>query len=159
MSDTKAGEIKARLSQTRATLLDYLQGLTAAEWETAVQSEDARWTVADIVRHLVNAEKGMIGLIEQFQQGNDPVPPDFDLARFNQRGVQKSQEIPPPDLLAALNSNHVRLLQVIDGLAPEDWQKKGRHGSMRILTIEEVCQVIATHDNTHLTDIQNALNQ
>ncbi len=157
MSDVKKDEIKARLHQTRTALVDCLQGLTATEWETAVQSEDARWTVADIVRHIVSAEKGMIGLIQQFQQGNDPVPADFDLARYNQRSVQKSQELSPPDLLAALNDNHMRLLQVIEGLAPEDWQKKGRHGSMRILTIEEVCQVIADHDATHLADIQNAL--
>ncbi|GIK54983.1 MAG: DinB family protein [Chloroflexi bacterium] len=158
MSDAKKDEICEKLNQTRATLLDYLQGLEAERWDTAVQSEDAQWTVADIVRHLVSAEKGMIGLIEQFQQGNDPLPADFDLARYNQRSVQKSQELTPADLLAALESNHTRLLQVIDGLSAEDWQKKGRHGSMRILTIEEVCHVIAGHDMTHLADIQKAMS-
>ncbi|HRQ39706.1 MAG TPA: DinB family protein [Chloroflexota bacterium] len=158
MTDAKKDEIVAELNETRTALLEYLRGLQAEEWDTAVQSEDARWTVADIARHIASAEKGMIGLIEQFQQGNDPVPPDFDLARYNQRNVQKSQELTPVDLLTALNDNHTRLLQVIDGLAPEDWQKKGRHGSMRILTIAEVCRVIAAHDLTHLADIQKALS-
>lgn len=157
MSDIKKDEIEERLNQTRAALLDCLQGLGAEEWATAVQSEDAQWTVADIVRHLASAEKGMIGLIEQFQQGNDPVPADFDLARFNQRSVQKSQELTPADLLATMDANRTRLRQVIEGLSPEDWQKKGRHGSMRILTIEEVCHVIADHDLAHLADIQKAL--
>lgn len=158
MSEAKKDEIREKLSQARTTLLDYLQGLEAEQWATAVQSEDAQWTVADMVRHLASSEKGMINLIEQFQQGNDPVPADFDLARFNQRSVQKSQELTPADLLAALESNHTRLLQVIDGLSAEDWQKKGRHGSMRILTIEEVCHVIAGHDMTHLADMQKALS-
>ena len=157
MPDPKKEEIREKLNQTRAPLFACLQGLGVEEWQTAVQSEDAQWTIADLVRHLISAEKGMTGLIIQFQQGNDPVPPDFDRERYNVRSVEKLQHLTPPELLETMTANRNQLMQVIDTLAPEDWQKKGRHGSLRIMSIEEVCQVIADHETAHLADIQKAL--
>lgn len=157
MGKDKKVEIEEKLGQTRAALLSFLQGLSAAEWETAVQAEDANWTIADVVRHLVNAESGMTTLIEKFKVGEDPVPPDFDRERFNKSRVRKSQDVPPAQLLAQLETNRVKLMAVLADLQPEDWQKKGRHASLRILTIEEVCQVIADHEGSHLEDLKKAL--
>jgi uncharacterized protein (TIGR03083 family) len=157
MSDAKKEEIREKLNQARIALFDCLQGLEATEWQTAVQSEDARWTVADLVRHLINAEKGMTGLIVQFQQGNDPVPPDFDRERYNVRSVEKIQHLTPAAMLETMTANRNQLLQVIATLAPDDWQKRGRHASLRIMSIEEICHLIADHETAHLADIQKAL--
>lgn len=157
MSDAQKAQIHEKLNQTRATLFDCLQGLDTEEWQTAVQSEDARWTIADLVRHLISAEKGMTGLIVQFQQGNDPVPPDFDRERYNVRSVEKIQHLTPPEMLETMTANRNQLLQVMATLTPDDWQKSGRHASLQIMTIEEVCHVIADHETTHLADIQKAL--
>ncbi len=154
----KKETIVQRLSETREPLLAFLQGLDEAAWETAVQSEDAQWSISDIVRHLVNAEKGMTGLIVEFQKGNNPVPADFDLARFNQRGVEKAQILGPNALLATMKENRSNLLTFIATLNEEDWQKKGRHASLAIYTIEEVCQIIAGHEANHLADMQKAIN-
>ncbi|MCP4361528.1 MAG: DinB family protein [Chloroflexi bacterium] len=146
-----------KLEETRQSLLMFLQGLNVAEWHTAVQTEDAAWNVADIVRHLINAEKGMTGLIEQFQQGNNPVPPDFDRERYNRRAVEKTATMTPPEVLAALAENRTHLRQVIAGLTAEDWQKKGRHASLRIMTVEEVLQMIADHEQAHLEEMQQRI--
>ncbi len=159
MAEEKKAAIRIKISETRSALLALLQDLTAEEWHTAVQSEDAQWTLADVVRHLINAEKGMTGLIVQFQQGNDPVPPDFDRERYNVRAVQKSQALTPADMLHALEMNHANLLQVIDSLSADDWQKKGRHASLHIMSVEEVCHTIADHESWHLADIKQALGR
>lgn len=158
MTDIKKAGIEDKLMQTRADLVELLVGLDEKGWQTAVQSEDAHWSVADIIRHLMNAEKGMTRLIQEFQQGNDPVPPDFDLERYNIRSVQKTQELAPAALLQALATNRMQLLQLIDQLRDDDWQKKGRHASMRIMTIEEVCHAIANHEAQHLEEIKKAFN-
>jgi hypothetical protein len=48
---------------------------------------------------------------------------------------------------------------LIDGLAEEDWQKEGRHGSMQMMTIEEVVETIAEHEAQHLADLREALGR
>jgi len=158
MEKDKKVEIQMKLTETRAALFSFLQGLSDTEWETAVQTEDANWTIADVVRHLVNAESGMTSLIEKFKMGEDPVPPDFDRERFNKSRVRKTQDVPPAQLLAQLETNRAHLMTVLDDLQPEDWPKKGRHASLRILTIEEVCHVIADHEGSHLEGMKNAIS-
>jgi uncharacterized protein (TIGR03083 family) len=159
MSDEKKVEIREKLIQTRSDLLALLAGLDEGGWQTAVQSEDAEWTVADMVRHLMNAEKGMTGLIQQFQQGNDPVPPDFDRDKYNVRSVEKTQELSTAHLLSALETNHRQLLEMVDSLEPDDWAKQGRHANLSIMTIEEVCRIIAYHENLHMADIKQAVGR
>ncbi|HFE67630.1 MAG TPA: DUF664 domain-containing protein, partial [Chloroflexi bacterium] len=101
MNDPKP-EIIQKLNETRSALMAFLQGLDEAQWETAVYSEGETWTAADVLRHLVNAESGMTGLIVQWQMGADPVPPDFDLARFNKSMVAKAKNKTPAELLAEM---------------------------------------------------------
>ena len=139
-------------------LADILTDADKEQWETAVQTEDQQWTVSDIVRHLTNAESGMTNLIKEFQQGKDPVPPDFDRERYNNRSVAKKQDMTPADLMEAMTTNRTKLLEFIETLEEEDWQKKGRHASLNIYTIEEVCHVIADHEAAHLQDMQTAVH-
>ena len=159
MADKKKMEIVEKLNEERAELLQFFEGLTDDDWETAVYDEEAHWTVADILRHLVDAEKGMTGLITQWQQGRDPVPPDFDLARWNNRVIQKAAEKSPDELLAELRQNRINLLSFIEILQPEDWTKRGRHGSLQILSIEQVCHLIANHELDHLKVMRESVGQ
>lgn len=156
MVDARKSEVIEKLNLTRGNLFAFLAGLDEAAWETAVQSEDAQWTIADLVRHLMNAESGMTGLIEQFKAGKDPVPPDFDRERYNQSRVKKTQALTPQELMAQMSANREHLLTVIESLEDGDWSKKGRHASLRIMTIEEVCHLIADHESVHLEEMKKA---
>ena len=157
MLENKQEEIVNKLNNNRATLLTFFEGLDARDWETAVYHEDITWTFTDILRHLVDAERGMTGLIIQWQQGKDPVPPDFDLARWNNRVVQKTAVDSPAELLSELAANRSNLLSLIKELQPEDWGKQGRHGSLRIMNIEQVCHLIADHELSHLDVMEKAI--
>jgi hypothetical protein len=150
VANLKKVEITAKLNEERAALLAFFEQLADADWKTAVYHEESNWTITDILRHLVDAERGMTGMISQWQQGKNPVPPDFDLARWNNRVIQKAAEKNPAELLAEFNKNRSNLLNLIDTLQPEDWAKQGRHGSLRIMSIEEVCHLIADHEQDHL---------
>ncbi|NJL55631.1 DinB family protein, partial [bacterium] len=65
------------------------------------------------------------------------------------RVVQKAAEKTPNDLVAEFRQNRINLLSFIDTLHDEDWHKQGRHGSLRIMSIEEVCHLIADHELDH----------
>lgn len=157
MENDKKAEILNKLYEERTRLLDFLTGLTSVGWQTAVYSEEANWTFADVLRHLVDAERGMTNLMQQWQQGQDPVPPDFDLTRWNARVVSKAADKSPAQLLAEFGLNRQQLMAFIETLQPEDWGKKGRHGSLRIMTIEEVCHLIADHELSHLAVMETAV--
>jgi hypothetical protein len=158
MSEAKKAEIRAKKIRIRQELMALLQGLSETEWETAVYADGADWKISDILRHLVNAERGMTTLITQFLQGNDPVPADFDRERYNQRIVQKSKEKSPAELMAELEENEAAFLETLTTITEADWNKKGRHASLHILTIEELCHLIPDHEQSHILDIQKALN-
>jgi uncharacterized protein (TIGR03083 family) len=158
MSETKKAEIREKKIRVRQELMTVLRGLGESEWETAVYIEGTQWTISDLLRHLVNAERGMTNLIIEFLKGNDPVPADFDRERYNKRIVAKAKEKSPDELMAELEENEAVFLETLAVITEKDWTKKGRHASLRIMTIEEICHLIPDHEQTHLLDIQRALS-
>ncbi len=156
MSDQKE-TLRQHLFDSRATLMDCLNSLTPEQWQTVIFSEENQWTATDILRHLVTAQRGMIAQITQIQQGGSGVPDDFDLARWNARSVQKTQDKTVAALLTDLADGQTNLFAVMDTMQADDWEKKGRHGSGRILSIAEIAHLIGSHENTHAQDIRQAL--
>ncbi|MCA9958583.1 MAG: DinB family protein [Anaerolineales bacterium] len=157
MTDEQKHALITQLQETRQELLALLAGLTDEEWETAVYSEASDWTVADLLRHLVGAESSMTRLMMLIRDGGEGVPEDFDLNRWNARVVQKSKEKPVTDLHTEIVQNRAQLLSFINSLTDDDWEKKGRHGSGQVMSIAQICQIIADHETTHMKDMRTAL--
>ncbi len=157
MTDSRKLAIKAKLTEARQGLLSLVTPYGDKEWATAIYSEDQVWTAADILRHLTSAESSMTRLIELIRDGGDGVPADFDLQRWNARGIQKAGQKAPQDLMAEMSLNRDKLFAVIDGLQDNDWSKSGRHGSLRIMTIEEILNLIGDHESQHTQDIRKAV--
>ena len=161
MSNTKKEEIREALSGARQELLSLLSGLGEWQWAAPVftHEEEDGWSVADVLRHLVDSERGMTAQMKIIAEGGEGVPPDFDLSRWNARAVARAKDKVPAELLAEMEKNRERLFDFIDSLAAEDWNKKGRHASLRIMSIEEIARLIADHERRHTADIQAALER
>ncbi len=151
--------LREQLEESRRELLRVLAGLSEAEWETAVYAESTTWQVIDLLRHLTEAESSMTRLMALIRDGGSGVPDDFDLDRWNAGRIKKTLGKSTDDLLADMAQNRASLLAFMDSLAEADWAKKGRHGSGRVMTIEEICAVIADHEATHTADIRAALGK
>jgi hypothetical protein len=156
MVSEKAAGIKEKLNETREELIDLAGELTDDQWNLAVFGEDSDWRVIDIVRHVADSERGMTNLMKQIKEGRDGVPPDFDIDRWNRRAVSKLQHKSPQELLEWMNENRMELFSFIDTLDEDDWDKKGRHASLRIMSIEEICHLIADHEHMHLLGVRQA---
>ncbi len=148
MSDRKSA-ILDLLDQTRQTLKGVLDHVVPDDWEKTVQEEDQKWTVRQILAHLVDAQKGMTGQIARINAGEEPIPPDFDLNRWNKRAVEKSAERTPQELLVALDEGRVTLKRTLDAMSDSDFDKKGRHSSLQIMSLEEIARQIGTHESDH----------
>ena len=156
MSQAMKDAIKKKLTTVREETVRVLNGLTEEQWQAPVYSDEgAEWRVIDVVRHVADSERGMTALMAQVQAGGEGVPPDFDLTRWNRRVVAKLQDKGPADLLAGMSANREALFAFIDTLADDDWAKQGRHASQRILSIEQVCHLIADHERSHIQEIAN----
>ncbi|MBE2200398.1 MAG: DinB family protein [Anaerolinea sp.] len=159
MNEEQKQALLMQLQTTRQELMALLAGCTETMWGTAVYAETSDWTLTDLLRHLTGAESSMTKLMALIRDGGEGVPEDFDLNRWNARVVQKSQEKTVPNLLAEMAHNRASLLSFIESLSDDDWDKKGRHGSGQILSIAQICQLIADHETSHMQDIRAILGE
>ena len=158
MADDRKEAIKGKLTANRDALLATVGNLTEAQWSTQAYSEGSEWAVTDILRHVADSERGMTSLMIQIKGGGEGVPPDFDLTRWNQRVVNKLSDKGPQELLEGMVESRKALIGFIEALEDGDWEKKGRHASLKIMTIEEICHLIADHEALHLAGIRQALD-
>ena len=80
------------------------------------------------------------------------------LERFNRRSVEKRAETTIEEARAALQQTEAEREAWLDTLDEATLQKSGRHGSLHILSIEQILGVIADHDRDHANDIAKVLN-
>ncbi len=152
--------IMEKLAATRADLVKVARELDWDSWTHPVYGHggEKEWSAMDLLRHLVWAEGGMLRLMRQIRAGEEGAPADFDLDRYNAAGVNKLKDEMPADLLLRLEKNRNELLAFVESLEEGDWEKKGRHGSLRIMSIREILERIADHEAQHLADLREALS-
>lgn len=157
MTPERKDALLHKLSANRAALLALCTDLTDAQWHARAFGEGSEWEVGDVLRHLADSERGMTALMARIREGSEGVSADFDLNRWNQRAVTKLADKSPAELMAGMDDSRAALLAFIDTLADDDWDKVGRHGSMRMMSIEQICELIADHEQTHADSIAAAL--
>lgn len=157
---TERKEIMEKLAATRAELIEVCRELDWDTWTQPVYAhgDEDEWTAMDLLRHLVWAEGGMLRLMKQIRAGEEGVPEDFDLDRYNASGIRKLKDELPSGLLLRLEQNRQDVAAFVDSLEEGDWEKQGRHGSLRIMTIQEILEQIAGHEEEHLRDLRQVLS-
>ncbi len=149
----RINEIVRRLNESRAYLNSVIRDLTSEQWEMPVQQTDARWTARQMLGHLRDAEKGMTGQITRIAAGQDGVPADFDLNRWNNRQIEKLADKSVAEIVSELETVRANLRGIIDALTDADLDKRGRHGSLQIMSIEAMLHLIAAHQMQHAPEI------
>ena len=157
MNEKKA-ELRQHLETSRQTLLDVISKIQGDAWAKPVQDSGERWTALQMVRHLQDAHQGLSKQLDRLREGQETVPQDFDLDRWNARVQSKTTEMTVEEALEALKASHERLLQTVDSLTEEDFQKTGWQPSLKkMLPLEVLIKVIGSHEANHAKDLENAL--
>jgi len=157
MSTEKKKIWKQKLAQSRMALRMLLAALKLEQWETVVFSEGDSWTVATIVGHLVENERGMSIHVHKIRKGEETVPAGFDLEVWNAGLKERMGEAGPGELLEALATTRAKTLEVMDSLQDQDWALAGRHPSRGIITIEQYYETMHFHELAHTEDVKTAL--
>jgi hypothetical protein len=148
--------IKRDLADGRARLNHVLDNV-GDRWDTPVYSDGAAWTVRQLGIHLVVTDRGHNNMVQAITRGENTIPEDFDLDRFNKRSVEKRAEMTPEEIRAGLKATEAERNAWLDTIDDAALDKEGRHGSMRILTVEGILGVVASHDRDHANDIARVL--
>jgi hypothetical protein len=150
--------IRAHLDQNNVASLAILKAVTEDQWLTPVPSEsDAPWTAKNLLTHLAIAEAGHVGQITRAAAGQDPVPADFDLSRYNRRSVQKAAEKSVSDLLSELETAYDQLVAKLGELDDSDLDKTARHARGDVLTVEGFFLRCSDHRLEHAQQLQTAI--
>jgi len=149
--------IKADLAEARHDL-NHVFDQVGDRWETPVYSDGAAWTVRQLAIHLMITDKGHNNMIKAIANGEETIPADFDLERFNKRSVEKRAETPIEEVRAGLAAAAAERNAWLDTIDDGTLDKTGRHGTMRILSVEQILGVVASHDRDHGRDIARVLN-
>ena len=150
-------DIKTKLASIRSELIKTIEKISSEDLNKKVSFREGSWNILEVIKHLYEAEKGMILLMKGILQGGEGVPEDFDLNRYNRRSVEKIQDKTIEILLSDFNESRNKLNTLITGLTEEDLNKKGRHGTLKILTIEEILNLIGDHERSHLDKIKEVI--
>src|SRR3982751_4324135 len=97
-------ELKTALAESRQHL-NHVLDLVGDRWDTQVYTEGAAWTVRQLAIHLMISDKGQTSTVMAIARGEEAVPADFDLERYNRRSVEKRADTSLGDVRAGLASS------------------------------------------------------
>lgn len=148
--------IQSQLEDSRQYLNQVLDRV-GDRWETPVYRDGLQWNVRQLLAHLVDADRGHNAQAMNIAQGKDIIPEDFDIERYNRRTTEKSADKTPEQSRAELEASRQQLYDWLLTIDESVLDNKGRHATLKIMTVEQILGVLAGHERTHAQDIALAL--
>jgi hypothetical protein len=156
----KIQALKDQLQASRAKLHQAIANVEGAAWNTPVQSDGEQWTALQMVRHLQDSQKGLLGQTQRLMKGEVTVPPDFDIDRWNARIQTKTAEaeMSAEQALSNLAQSLEGLMALVETIQDEDWAKTGwQPGIKQTLALYDFVSLIASHEASHAEEIAQAM--
>ncbi len=138
--------------------LDSILDQVGDRWETQIYSDGLEWTVRQIVVHLASADSGHNNQVMNIAEGRDLIPEDFDIERFNRRVTEKSTDKSVEEARNELSASRQQLNQWLFTIDESVLENKGRHASLRVLTVAQILRLMALHEKSHADDIAKMLD-
>lgn len=136
-----------------------LRSLTEADLGIPVyQSEENEWSVKNILAHLADAETGLLGQARRIAKGEETLPADFDINRWNRSAVRKRSDRPFREHLSIIEATFGDAIQFLEEVEPHKLEWRGRHSSGAMLTLEEYFHRIVDHRLEHASDMKEAID-
>lgn len=156
MASDKA-HLRQKLLDSRA-FLDSVLDQVGDRWDVQVYSDGAAWNVLQLLRHLADSDRGQSKTAMAIARGEDPIPPDFDLERYNQRMTEKHAAMTAEQAREQMRGTREALLAWLDDVEDAALQQQGRHASLQVFSVAQYLKIMALHERTHAQDIARVLS-
>ena len=157
MSVERKAQLTQKLNESRTALFELLNSLSPEQWRTPVFSEGDTWTVATVLAHLVESERGMSIHVHKIRKGEATIAADFDLERWNAGLVRRTGDVVPEELMANAVATRAKTLEVMNSLDDSEWELTGRHPSRGEISVAQYYETVHAHEVDHLRDLRAAL--
>jgi hypothetical protein len=131
-----------------------LRGCTQEQAQAACGG-DENWSVVGIICHLRDAEERGIERMRAMRDRADPLLPAFDQDQW-----ARERNYAAGDLRAALETflrQRATHIAELAALAPQDWERTGRHAEQGQITISAHTLHLISHDYIHAAQIARQL--
>jgi HAD superfamily hydrolase (TIGR01549 family) len=149
----------AMLATLRATpaVLDTLCGELAEEtWGASPHPDE--WCPTEILCHLRDVDREVnLARIPRVLHENDPFISGKDTDPWADERKYICQD--GPQALHEFSVARMKLLDLLEAAAPEDWERTARHAILGPTTLQELVRIIAEHDRLHVRQVTQDLFQ
>jgi hypothetical protein len=136
--------------ETLDSLMKLLNGVP--EGKLRERPAPDRWSVAELLAHLADAEIGASWRYRQMIEHNGcPLSP-YDQDLWNQLGSYASRR--PEDALQLFRLLREANLHMFKQLTPDQWERHGVHAERGEMTVRDLALQIAGHDLNHVAQVR-----
>ena len=114
-----------------------------------------KWSVAELLAHLADAEIGAAWRYRQMIEHNGGPLSPFDQELWHKLGNYASAS--PADSLELFRLLRESNLRMFDRLTPEQWERYGMHAERGKMSVRDLALQIAGHDVNHLEQVRKIL--
>ena len=154
---SEISELAEKLRSEGEKFIGIFSGLTDDQWQIEVYTEDATWTILNVLSHFVTSERGLVKLFEQIRQGGGGVTDEFSIDRYNASQQEKTKDFPVADLLEKYKLTRAKTVTWVSGLKESDLEITGRHPFLGVTTLREMVKMLYLHNQIHYRDFKKAL--
>lgn len=148
-------ETIAILTRTPSAADALLRGIPDV-WARSNEGQDS-WSAYDIVGHLIFGERTdwMPRVRRLLENGESRAFDPFDrFAQFKESEGKSIEQL--LDEFARLRKESLTALEALN-LRPEDFQRRGRHPELGVVTLSELLAAWAVHDLTHVHQLSRVM--
>ncbi len=160
MSERKTN-LREYLQEKHDYVVSVLDRLNSDDWTATVYRPDhaATWTIHDVLAHLADSTRGQLRNARLISKGEDPIPPEFDLQRWNKRVVSKAAEANTGELADTIRNTFAAWIEFLDEVPEDALDNEGRHPGGQTESVEGYLRVYASHEANHIADLEKAFNE
>ena len=155
-------DITARLSNKLLAegvkTYEFFQMLKPEQWQIPVYSEEAHWTVRELLAHFVYTEDSLGKLVDNILEGGPGAPDSFDIDRHNERGIAALQSRTTAELLPQFKILRQGMADKVFHMDDTDLTRIGRHPFLGVVALEVIIKMVYRHNQIHLRDARRAIS-
>ncbi len=148
-------QLIAEIAAAPQNLREAVRDLTPQQMQTPYR--EGGWTVRQVVHHVPESHMNAFIRFKLALTEDEPTIKPYMEDRWAQ--LSDVQTTPPEVSLALLDALHIRLVDVLRAIEPEQWKRTFRHPELGVVPLEKNLALYAWHGKHHVAHITELRNK